>query len=279
MQEVLRWSGAFGCDVVALQECEERTGYVELLESGFELAGVAEATANRGYVHVYVRRRDDVMLERVELGACEPCVAVRLRYGAGQENARSLVVVSVHLPAGECAEKRKEILVRSLKKLGKEKENAVVLGDMNVNREAEVAGICESIDLKNARYAGYSWGVPGNKFYADLAFAGPGLRKDRVLFGGKLCAQAHLVGQCEQFFQGEKFFLSDHFGVMAYVDSSDVYDSRAKQVVVVARVRRQLLAAPVEQSQQKELIEVKALRQAGREGQALARQRVQELRR
>ena len=51
----------------------------------------------------------------------------------------------------------------------------------------------------------------------------------------KVWAQTHLVGQCETFFAGEKFHLSDHFGLFSYVDVGDVYASRAKQDVATAR--------------------------------------------
>ena len=278
MQEVMRWSGSFGCDVVALQECEGSGAYAELLES-YEMAGAVEAKSSRGFVHVYVRRNADVTFERLELAAAEPCVAVRVHFGEVEGVARSLVVVGVHLPTGGTGGKRKGILQRALSKLGEEREKVVVLGDMNVNKDAEVVELCDDLSLKEVRYAGYSWGVPSNRFFSDSSFVGPGLRKDRVLFGSKVWVHAHLVGQVEKFYAGEKFHLSDHFGLMAYVDVGDLYASRAKQDVVAARVRRAQLLALVEQNQQKESIEVRALRQAGREGQALARQRVQERRR
>ena len=115
-----------------------------------------------------------------------------------------------------------------------------------------MSGLCDMFNLKDALYAGYSWGVPSKKFYADVAYSGPGLRKDRVLFGEKVWAKAHLVGQREQYFDGERFYLSDHFGVMGYVDVSDLYASRAKQDIVAAMCRRQQIARLVEQNEQKE---------------------------
>ena len=51
--------------------------------------------------------------------------------------------------------------------------------------------------------------MKGNKFYADLEYAGPGLRKDRVLFGEGLWAESYLVGQGRLFFDGQEFCLSD----------------------------------------------------------------------
>ena len=63
---------------------------------------------------------------------------------------------------------------------------------------------------------------------------------------------------------------------MAYVDVDDVYDSRAKQDCVTARVRRGQLVSMRDEAQQKELLEVRASCQAGREGQVLAQRRAAE---
>ena len=40
------------------------------------------------------------------------------------------------------------------------------MGDLNA-RDEEVAALCEEFGLHEARYAGYSWGVKSNQFYAD----------------------------------------------------------------------------------------------------------------
>ena len=61
------------------------------------------------------------------------------------------------------------------------KEGMLVLGDMNA-KDDEMRGVCQEVKLQEARYAGASWGVKGNKFYADVPCSGFGLRKDRVLF-------------------------------------------------------------------------------------------------
>ena len=63
---------------------------------------------------------------------------------------------------------------------------------------------------------------------------------------------------------------------MSYVDSGDMYASLAKQDSVVARSRRGQLVALRDQAQQKELVEVRALRQAGREDMEFARRRAAE---
>lgn len=274
-RELARWHDAYGCDVLALQECEHAEAYSELI-TDYDLAGVVEATANRGYVHVYVRRRDDLKHERLEVGSGSPCVAVRVVVKKGDMSERAFVVVAVHLPHGDAIERRKAVLQGVVGKLKEKKHEAILVGDMNMNKEDEASAVCEDLRLKDARYAGFSWGVPGNKFYANSLYTGPGMRKDRVLFGKRLWAAAHVVGQCEQYFDGEKFHLSDHFGLMAYVDVDDAYASRATLDVAVAKARRRQLVTGMEQNQQKEIADTKERRQAGREEQALARRRAQE---
>jgi len=277
MAEILRWERSFGADVVALQECEEATAYREL-QRRYELVGTAEAVANRGFVHVYVRRRDDIEFERLDVGAAAPCVAVRIDFGSEGGARQSLVLVAVHLPAGDAVDGRRQILKRVLEKLGaRGRERVLLVGDMNVNKDAEAIQLCDDLQLKEERYEGFSWGVPGNRFYADMTSGGRGLRKDRVLFGEMVWAKAHLVGQCEHFFDGSKFHLSDHFGVMAYVDVSPVYASiTRKQDVLAARARRAEIANFMRQCQQKDQVEVRALQQRGRDSQALEQQRARE---
>ena len=275
MREVERWGSVFGCDVLALQECATSQGYAELLHA-YVLIGTAEATANRGHVHLYVRRCDGFEFQRVELGAEEPCVAVRLCYGAGAgAAARAVFVVAVHLPVGREAQK-KALIQRVLDGLGEDRDRVVLVGDMNVNQNAELNALCEDLGVKDGFYTGCTWGTSENRFFADVAYKGPGLRKDRVLFGKRTWAHVHRVGLCAEYFDGQKFYLSDHFGLMAYVDCDDCYGSRTHQNIAAAKVRRGQLAYLMEQNQQKELVEVKESGQRGREEQALARRRAQE---
>ena len=79
MEELRRWGKVYGCDVIALQECESSEPYTELL-ARYELAGVAEAPETRGWVHVYVRR--GLSYTRVAQGAV-PCVALRIDAAVG----------------------------------------------------------------------------------------------------------------------------------------------------------------------------------------------------
>ena len=116
----------------------------------------------------------------------------------------------------------------------------------------------------------FSWDVPGNRFYDDMTNGGRGSRKDRGFFGEKVWAKAHLVRLCEQFFNGCKFYLSDHlsdhFGVMSYLDVSAAYASVGrKQDFVAAGARRDELVSFMCQCQQKDQVEMRALLQRGRE--------------
>ena len=274
-REVFRWRDAYGCDVLALQEGEQVDAYSELM-THYDLAGAVEAKANRGYVHVYVRRCEELKYERLELGSDSPCVAVRVFVKKGDMSERACVVVAVHLPHGDAVARRKAVLQGVLGKLQEEKHGAILIGDMNMNKEDEASSVCEDLRLKDARYNGFSWGVQGNKFYVDSKYTGSGMRKDRVLFGQRVWVAAHLVGQCEQYFDGERFYLSDHFGLMAYVDVDDAYGSRAKLDVDRAKARRRELVGAMERNQQKEIADARERRQAGREEQALLRRRAQE---
>jgi hypothetical protein len=144
VSELLRWSGVFGCDVLALQECEGSVGYEELL-STFELVGSAHAVETRGYVHLYVRR--GVTCGRVELGSTDPCVACRLEVADGEGPSQTLVVAAVHLPRGECASQRQRILRQIVVKSGESHEQIVLVGDMNA-KDGEVSAMCEAMKLK-----------------------------------------------------------------------------------------------------------------------------------
>ena len=98
---------AYGCDVVALQECESGTGAAEILGS-HELVGAVAAEESRGWVQLYVRR--GLQHERIELASGMPCVAMRVVVEAGGAEAENLVIAAVHMPVGDCAGKRLRIV-------------------------------------------------------------------------------------------------------------------------------------------------------------------------
>ena len=113
-------------------------------------------------------------------------------------------------------------------------------------------------------------------FDADLEYRGPGHRYDRVFFPDGVWAEAHLVGQGRRFFEGREFNLSDHFGVMCYVDVHEAYGSKGGFGGLSARARRGELVAMKDVSLQTELQEALAVLQSGRSEQAVARQRASE---
>ena len=157
---------------------------------------------------------------------------------------------------------------------GNDTDQFLVLGDMNLGKDADVDALCKRFELHEARYVGFSWGVKGNRFYDDMQYAGPGLRKDRVLFGKGLWVESHLLAQGKVFFDGEEFHLSDHFGVMAYVDEARVYASALRCDLLKARVRRREVLSVRDAAQQKELVENRSRLQRGRAAQAQLRQQV-----
>jgi hypothetical protein len=188
--------------------------------------------------------------------------------------AKSVDVAAVHLPTGDGRGRRQRILEQVGAKCSEDK--MLIVGDMNVKDDAEVKALCKELDVQEARYAGVSWGVKDNRFYKDSDYRGAGLRKDRVLFGKDVWAETHVVGQGKRFFAGHEFYMSDHFGIVAYADVGSMYASKAKQDTVVARARRGQLVGLRDQAQQKELVEVRSLRQAGREDLEFARRRAAE---
>ena len=198
MDEVQRWVRVFSCDVLCLQECESAEAYRELLGS-HELVAAVEARETRGWVHVYVRR--GLSYERLLSQTKEsvPGVVVRVDVDAGERGVDAVVVAGVHLPTGDCASQRRGIVEQVVASCGAFQEQVVVLGDMNM-KDAEVRELCQELELQDAWYTGASWGVRGNRFYRESNYTGPGLRKDRVLFGKKVWGVSHLVGQGKVFF-------------------------------------------------------------------------------
>ena len=113
MAEIARWRRAFGCDVVALQECEGSEGYDELMQD-YAFVGAAEAVATRGFVHLYVRR--GMKHERIDFDGSQPCVAARVDYGDVEVAAQSVTIAALHLPIGDCAGKRASVLRHVVRK-------------------------------------------------------------------------------------------------------------------------------------------------------------------
>ena len=160
------------CDVLALQECEDDVACKEL-EDAFQLVGCAAASETRGFVHLYVRH--GMKCEVLETIADYPGVSVRIFPEEESAHSEAFVVSTVHLPTGDCASRRGLLLQKVCGKHGRDAARVIVLGDMNA-KDDEITHVCKELKLREARYVGFSWGTPGNRFYEDMTGYGPGLR-------------------------------------------------------------------------------------------------------
>ena len=267
--EVLRWRSAFGVDLVALQECEGPGALPELLAGdGLCFVGSAEARETRGHVHLYARRGLECSL--LPLGEGAPGVAATVKLpGPGQEAAR---VVAVHLPSGEQAALRQRVLKDVLARVPAEDGKVLVVGDCNV-RPDEVDALLSVGDLRAAWYEGATWGVSGNRFDKDVPAKGPGKKYDQALCGRAVWAEALVIAQGRQFFEGAEFHLSDHFGLMVYAAVGEEFASRRKEELRRAEKRRAAVTRLRNEARQREGEELKARRQAAVEVRAMERQR------
>ena len=196
----------------------------------------------------------------------------------GSRGPGEVCVVAVHLPSGERAAERARVLgdaLRSVVAKGVERTGILVVGDCNV-REDEVSELCDAEGMRDASYAGKTWGVSWNRFDKAAQYRGPGLRFDRAFFGKKLWAQGHLVARGPVSSEGVQFCKSDHFGLMVYVDAADAFAGKGKACVEAARVRRAAVAGACEGAAEREAQEVRAERQAAQEEKALEREKAGE---
>ena len=123
MREVLRWERSYGCDVLALQECEGGEALAELADK-FEFVGSAEANETRGFVHLYVSR--GLIVNAVALGNAGPSVAVRVRHPEASGDTE-LMLAAVHLPSGDSSGKRRQVMTQLMHDLG-EDDNVCIVG-------------------------------------------------------------------------------------------------------------------------------------------------------
>ena len=98
----------------------------------------------------------------------------------------------------------------------------VVLGDLNV-REDEVKQLCTGSGLKDAVYQGKSWDPRRSRHDEKWQEQGQGQCYDRILFSGEVCVQAFLVGYVRWYCDGQPFGLSDHYGVLGFLDVDASY--------------------------------------------------------
>ncbi|MCP4036209.1 MAG: hypothetical protein GY733_04675, partial [bacterium] len=169
------------------------------------------------------------------------------------------------------AERRRQlaVIVKSLRAQAK-----VVMGDLNVS-DGEARDLCELHALCDADYASMSWNPAASQYYGpDHGYVGPGYRFDRVLCSGAAWSHAFLVGHEWKFEGGEKFRLSDHYGVFAVVDVHAAYSAANEADAMVAGARRGMVAGRRDDLAAHERVVVAANEAAGQEERRLQAQRL-----
>ena len=236
-RDLNRWDESIGLDIVALQEC---TSEARLAEVPSRLAFVGSAASHAGFVHLYVREGFAYQMIRCESDL--PCVAASVTIGDVVVN-----VVAVHLAPHSGAQ---AVRVKQLRSAlaGCDAGGVLVMGDANM-REEEALEARESLSLREALYAGYSWDQKRNRFFAAQQDSQESF--DRVFFRGAVFAQAFLVGQSREFMDGRGFCLSDHYGVLSVVDADKAHgggDEKRSGERKLAVTERRNTACAAEQS-------------------------------
>ena len=266
--EIGRWKA----DVVALQECPS-SACLQGLQGVYDLVG--SVAAHRGFVHLYARKGSVRKRSLVEAGV--PGV-----FGEVEVSGQVLSVAAVHLaPGDEGAGARLKAMKKVMARM--RERAALIMGDTNM-REVEVEEMleCSQGRFGEASYAGQSWDMRRNQYFEEYKGMGrkaPALSFDRVFFGGQAMASACLVGQGRCFREGESFCLSDHFGVLGFVDAHAVHEVAAvgeesgdKEERVEERARRRAALAGVrDQACVEEQFVVQAMCREGRENAAVQR--------
>ena len=91
----------------------------------------------------------------------------------------------------------------------------MLMGDLNV-REDEMEGMLQVGPFKEAVYMGRSWDPARNKFHAGNDASGQAF--DRIVYRGNIHVQSFLVNGARQFYDGKGFCMSDHYGVLGFMD-------------------------------------------------------------
>ena len=202
--DLARWAP----DVVALQECPEE-GHWEGLSVDYTLVGAArvrEDARDAGFVHLYVKR--GLRAERVSGGGWPGVIAEVQVQG---EVVKIVAAHLVHGPGAGAARLRQARTMFDLSGGG----NVLLMGDLNV-REDEMEGMLEVGPFKEAAYMGRSWDPARNKFHAGNDASGQAF--DRIVYRGNIYVQSFLVNGARQFYDGKGFCMSDHYGVLGFMD-------------------------------------------------------------
>ena len=136
----------------------------------------------------------------------------------------------------------------------------VVLGDLTVRRD-EVQTLCEGQGLRDMVYSGSSWSPTTNRFYENLANCGRRADHsfDRIFSAGDVWVEGHLVCACRTYYCGRSFFLSDHFGLLGFLDVHAAYGTAGGGDSGVARRRRQALGSLRTESELAEPVATRAM--------------------
>ena len=267
VKEILRWGG----DVVALQEVMSEQPMERLLTT---YNHVGSSGSHRGFVHLYTSKEivfSDVRCDRPGVVLC------KLQWACdGDDAKRSMTVSAVHLLPGLAP-----IAVRSrsnaLSEISQLSDNRglLILGDMNC-KDDEAAQVCRTCNLKEACYAGSSWGSRGNRFHAHIEYEGFGLRYDRMFMSGSVWAETFVAGNRKTFFEGWEFCLSDHHPVIGFFECCQVFQESGRASVAVAGARRARIVALRDLRLREEQVESLELLKRGREDRIVARHAAEE---
>ena len=251
-------------DVLALQEVPG-SGVCAAVPEGLELIGAAEAHPSGCFAQLYCRPELD--MRRVGLPRSTPAVSGRCTV-----NESEIMFVSAHLfPSRENdAERAREVRQIFSARVC---DSLVLLGDLNV-RPLEVKSLCDEHDLRAMPYSGCTWDPRVNKFYENLQdYRRNGEVFDQVLSSGCVWVEGHRVGNCYEYRAGKKFHLSDHFGLLGFVDVHAAYGTAGGGQSHVAENRRAALGARRTQSAAVENILTRDREMSGERNVALEAER------
>ena len=251
-------------DVLALQEVPG-SGVCAAVPEGLVLIGAAEAHPSGCFAQLYCRPELD--MRRVGLPQSTPAVSGRCTV-----NECEIMFVSAHLfPSRENdAERAREVRQIFSARVC---DSLVLLGDLNV-RPLEVKSLCDEHDLRAMPYSGCTWDPRVNKFYENLQdYRRNGEVFDQVLSSGCVWVEGHRVGNCYEYRAGKKFHLSDHFGLLGFVDVHAAYGTAGGGQSHVAENRRAALGSRRTQSAAVENILTRDREMSGERNVALEAER------
>ena len=236
-----------------------------VVPEALDLVGAVEGHPAGCFVQLYGRR--DLGFVRVTLP--QGCPAVM-----GRCTVQGTVVtfVAAHLfPHLENAEERSK-QVRQICS-ARSRGAFVLMGDLNVRRD-EVGPLCEGHGLRDMPYSGSSWSPVINRFYENLqSYRRLGEAFDRIWSAGEVWVEGHMVGACRTYCSGESFFLSDHFGLLGFMDVHAAYGVVGGGNSEVARKRREALGSLRTESVMAEKVLTRDRERQGEQERALEAER------